>query len=45
VGRGILSAGLAAATLDGAVYVVSGGPEPGFSHGTANERLEVGPGP
>lgn len=31
--------GVGAAALDGAVYVVSGGPEPGFHSGTANERL------
>lgn len=31
--------GLGAAVLDGAIYVVSGGPQPGFAFGTANERL------
>lgn len=31
--------GLGAATLGGAIYVVSGGPEPGMAFGAANERL------
>jgi N-acetylneuraminic acid mutarotase len=31
--------GLGAATVGGAIYVVSGGPGPGFTFGTANERL------
>lgn len=31
--------GLGAAVVEGAIYVVSGGPRPGFAFGTANERL------
>ncbi|TVP74688.1 MAG: hypothetical protein EA352_10190 [Gemmatimonadales bacterium] len=31
--------GLGAAVVDGHIYVVSGGPGPGFTYGTANERL------
>ena len=31
--------GLGAATVGDAIYVISGGPEPGFAFGTANERL------
>jgi hypothetical protein len=31
--------GLGAAPVGSAIYVVSGGPEPGFSFGTANERF------
>ena len=30
--------GLGAASVDGHIYVISGGPDPGFSFGTANER-------
>ncbi len=30
--------GLGAAVVDGSIYVVSGGPEPAFTYGTANER-------
>jgi N-acetylneuraminic acid mutarotase len=30
--------GLGAAAVDGAIYVISGGPGPGFTYGTANER-------
>ena len=32
--------GLGAAVLDGAIYVVGGGPEPGFTFSGANERFE-----
>jgi N-acetylneuraminic acid mutarotase len=32
--------GLGAAVVDDSIYVVSGGPEPGFSFGIANERLD-----
>lgn len=31
--------GVGAAVVDDAIYVVSGGPQPGFHYGTANERL------
>ncbi len=31
--------GVGAAVVNGAIYVVSGGPRPGFHYGTANERL------
>lgn len=31
--------GLGAAAVGDAIYVISGGPEPGFAFGTANERL------
>ena len=30
--------GLGAAVVDGAIYAISGGPGPGFTYGTANER-------
>jgi N-acetylneuraminic acid mutarotase len=33
--------GLGAASLDGAIHVLSGGPRPGMAFGTANERLVV----
>lgn len=32
--------GVGAAVLDGGIHVVSGGPNPGFEYGTANERFE-----
>lgn len=35
--------GLGAAAIDGSIYVVSGGPRPGFSFGDVNERLDVRP--
>jgi hypothetical protein len=35
--------GLGAAVVGRAIYVVSGGPEPGFSFGTAHERLMPAP--
>ena len=31
--------GLGAAAVDGAIYAVAGGPEPGFAFSGANERL------
>lgn len=31
--------GIGAAVADGEIYVVSGGPQPGFNFGTANEKL------
>jgi N-acetylneuraminic acid mutarotase len=34
--------GLGAAAIDNRIYVVSGGPQPGFAFSTANEALIVG---
>jgi N-acetylneuraminic acid mutarotase len=34
--------GLGAAVVDGRIYVISGGPGPGFTFGTANERFSPG---
>ncbi len=34
--------GLGAAAIGGSIYVISGGPSPGFHFGSFNERLDVG---
>jgi len=35
--------GLGAAAIGNAIHVISGGPEPGFTFGSAHERLELAP--